>query len=92
MDEQQMEYIFSGLLITFAMAVKHVQRACRCLRLLIRGCTGSSMHLLNDLSNPGSSQPWSALDYPEFLLFEIDNDVCIQEIQVKVACKMLGLE
>jgi hypothetical protein len=90
--EQENDSTFSGLLISFAMAVKHVQRARRCLRLLNRECTGSSIHLLNDLSNPGSCQSWSALDYPEFLLFEIDNDVCIREIQAKVAFEMLGLE
>jgi hypothetical protein len=89
--EQKNDSIFLDLLIPFAMAVKHLQRARRCLGLLDRDCTGSSMHLLNELSNPGSCQSWSALEYPEFLVFEIDNNLCIREIQAKVAFEMLGL-
>jgi hypothetical protein len=93
-DDTENNSIFQEL-ISFAMSIKHVMRARRCRRLLIRGNEGFRMHLLSDLSNPfsnsnpGSNESWAAYKYPEFLLFEIDNDVGIRDTQAKVAFEIL---
>lgn len=82
-------------LISFAMSIKHVQRARRCLRLLIDGNGGLRMHLLNDLSirfsksNPGLNESWNAYKNPEFIMFEVDNDISIRDTQAQVAFEIL---
>ena len=82
-------------LISFAMSIKHVQRARRCLRLLIDGSGGLRMHLLNDLSirfsksNPGLNESWNAYKNPEFIMFEVDNDISIRDTQAQVAFEIL---
>jgi hypothetical protein len=94
MDDTENNFLFQEL-IYFAMSIKHVMRARRCRRLLIRGNEGFRKHLLSDLSNPfsssnpGSNESWDAYEYPEFLLFEIDNDVGIRDAQAKVAFEIL---
>ena len=82
---------FYNELISFAIATKHVMRARRCRRLLRE--EGSNKHLLSDLSNQfpelGSNVSWIASNYPEFILFELDNDIGIRDTQIKVAKEML---
>jgi len=53
------------------------------------------MHLLNDLSirfsksNPGLNESWNAYKNPEFIMFEVDNDISIRDTQAQVAFEIL---
>jgi len=87
LDRHRDSVQFHDLVLAFGVMIRHVQRARRCLRLLKKG-SSSSIHLFNDLRNPGCGG-WKPKEYPEFLAFEIDNDMCIREIQAKVAFEIL---
>eukprot|EP00559_Dactyliosolen_fragilissimus_P003496 CAMPEP_0184860846 /NCGR_PEP_ID=MMETSP0580-20130426/5651_1 /TAXON_ID=1118495 /ORGANISM="Dactyliosolen fragilissimus" /LENGTH=1532 /DNA_ID=CAMNT_0027358101 /DNA_START=132 /DNA_END=4730 /DNA_ORIENTATION=+ len=82
-------------LISFALSIKHVQRARRCLRLLSNGREELHMHLVNDLSirfsdsNAGFNALWNGYDNPEFIMFEVDNDISIRDTQAMVAFEIL---
>ncbi|VEU35420.1 unnamed protein product [Pseudo-nitzschia multistriata] len=94
-NESTKKSLIKKSLIVFAMSIKHVQRARRCLRLLLGKIAGRRKHLLSDLSirfmrsNPGLNESWDAYDHPEFLIFEIDNDVGIRDTQARVAFEIL---
>ena len=71
-------------------------RSRRCRRILARDNEALRKHLLSDLSNqfdsssnPGSNESWNMYEYPEILLFEIDNDVGVRDTQAKVAFEIL---
>ncbi|CAE7560992.1 unnamed protein product [Symbiodinium sp. CCMP2592] len=74
---------------TYAVCLRAEQRANRCLRL--HDADGMGAWLARELqpSSTGSSN-WEPEEHPEWLLFEIDNDVCIREEQVLVAQKMMS--
>eukprot|EP00397_Hematodinium_sp_SG-2012_P000073 GEMP01000073.1.p1 GENE.GEMP01000073.1~~GEMP01000073.1.p1 ORF type:complete len:1696 (+),score=289.10 GEMP01000073.1:2025-7112(+) len=74
------------LLGAYAVAIRDDQGIRRCCRL-----SHDPQHVTRDnheLGNPGSCG-WIPQDYPEFLAFEIDNDMCIREIQAKVTLSLL---
>mgnify|MGYP000039711776 CR=1 FL=1 len=78
---------FSDLCLAFAVCVKHAQRARRCLRLLQHG-SAKFPRLARDLESPGCDG-WTPKDYPEFLGFEIDNNLTIRAVQARVALEIL---
>lgn len=75
------------LVLKYMVALKHVQRARRCQRLLDHESTMRT-HLMHELSNPGC-EGWTPEAYPEWLLLEVDNDVGIRKIQAEVALEIL---
>jgi hypothetical protein len=75
------------LVNVFAVYMKHVQRARRCLHLLRLGNAGYP-RLSSELVNPGCDG-WTPIEDPEFIAFELDNDVTIRGPQAKVAKEML---
>jgi len=77
----------SKLLTNFALSIRSVQRARRCLRRLAAGPT-AAVHLLHDLKETGC-EGWSPQEYPEFLALEIDNDYLMRSVQARVAFEML---
>ena len=77
----------SILLTNFALSIRDVQRARRCLRHLAAGPT-VAVHLLHDLKETGC-KGWSPQEYPEFLALEIDNDYIMRGVQARVAFEML---
>ncbi|CAD7926809.1 unnamed protein product, partial [Amoebophrya sp. A120] len=82
---QRDQHALAKILVKYAEAMRSLQRTRRCLRLLQKGWTA---HLLRELENPGG-HGWSPAEYPEFLAFEVDNDLCIRENQAAVAFHML---
>ena len=70
------------LLVNYGHFTKHVQRARRCLRLLNKG-ENFHVHLMRELAEAGNKK-WGVEGNIEYLLFEIDNDICIREFQAKV--------
>ena len=79
---------FQHLCLAFAVGMKHVQRASRCLRLL-EGGSAKYPHLVRDLETTGC-EGWTPIEYPEFLGFEIDNDINIRAVQATVAIQILS--
>ena len=69
----------------FALAIKHFQKARRCLRMFHQR-KFSLNNLYLELSISGN---WNPTEYPEFLAFEIDNDLCIRDVQAQVAFEIL---
>eukprot|EP00854_Cymbomonas_tetramitiformis_P006373 gene6373-7637_t len=73
--------------VAFALAVRDEQRLRRCL-FLASGGPGRAHQLRRELASNGC-EGWGALEFPEFLLFEVDNDVCIRRAQAEVARNLL---
>ena len=57
----------------------------RCIRLLSAGQTEAA---LSDAAHVGCSN-WNPRGYPEWLLFELEQDLTIREVQVTVATRMI---
>jgi len=64
-----------GILITTIQKLRRMQEAL---------AQGRNDRLLEELSNEGHNG-WNPLEYPEWLLIEIDSDLIIRPDQVKVA-------
>lgn len=70
--------------ITYGLAISALQRA---QRLLL--CTENDSELLNELNNPGH-QSWDTQQYPEWLLFEVENNILIRSAQAEIAREMIS--
>ncbi|KAI9890486.1 MAG: hypothetical protein M1814_003970 [Vezdaea aestivalis] len=70
-------------LINYGLAISNCQRTER-LFLSI----GSKRDLLNELNNSGR-QHWDPIRYPDWLLFEIENNVLIRPVQAAIAQEMI---
>lgn len=71
-------------LITYCLAISTLQRARR-----LVSCTGTDLELLNELNNPGHRR-WHPAQYPEWLLFEIENNLLIRPAQAEIALEMIS--
>jgi hypothetical protein len=72
----------------FALRLRHQQRGRRCLRFLHRKDIPG---LEQELKNPGS-EGWAPKQHPEWLLLEVDGDVCIRSHQAAVAEQIMSDE
>jgi hypothetical protein len=70
----------------FLVSVKHMQHAKRLLAML---AAGQAVQLRKELKG-GIDMAWDPAEFPDFLAFEIDNDVTIRAQQAKVAIELLG--
>ena len=79
------------LLSALAVAISHCQRSRRCLRMLDKAKQDKALFssLQMELENDGCNE-WNPEHYPEFLAFEVDNDVTIRSIQAQVAQEILS--
>jgi Protein of unknown function (DUF3638) len=66
-------------LVQYALSTTALQRAERLL-----ASAGNKIDLLSELENPGH-QNWNPMHHPEWLLFEIENNILIRQEQVSIA-------
>ena len=71
-------------LIAYGLAISTLQRAERLL-----SCTDNDLELLNELKNLGH-QGWDTAQYPEWLLFEVENNLLIRHAQAQIALEMIS--
>ena len=71
-------------LIEYGVAMSTLQRAERLLT-----CIGNSEEMLSELINPGR-QGWNPIDYPDWLLLEIENNILIRQVQAQIAREMIS--
>ena len=71
-------------LIEYGVAISTLQRAERLLT-----CIGNNPELLSELANPGH-QGWEPIDYPGWLLLEIENSILIRRVQAQIALEMIS--
>ena len=71
-------------LIEYGVAISNLQRAERLLT-----CLGRDMELLSELDNPGH-RGWDPIHYPDWLLFEIENNILIRQVQAQIAQEMMS--
>ena len=71
-------------LIRYGIAISAHQRAQR-----IVAAIGKNIELMAEIRNPGR-QGWYPMDYPDWLLFEIENNLCIRSVQVQIAKDMIA--
>ena len=66
-------------LIEYGVAILNLQRAQRLLT-----CLGRESELLSELTNPGH-QGWDPVYNTDWLLFEIENNILIRQVQAQIA-------
>ncbi|CAD7923999.1 unnamed protein product [Amoebophrya sp. A120] len=88
-NNEQFNTVFSKLAGSFAIALRHLQRARRCLEFFFQEEKGELL-LKAELENGPDNAGWNAKDYPEFLAYEIDADISIWESQAEVALAILS--
>lgn len=71
-------------LIQYGISIASLQRARR-----LASCGGQVVDLLAELRNPGH-QGWNTMQFPEWLLLEIENNILIREEQAQIAQEMLS--
>ena len=71
-------------LIEYGLAITNLQRAQRLLTRL-----GKDSELLSELANPGH-QGWDPVHYTDWLLFEIENNILIRQVQAQTAQEMMS--
>jgi hypothetical protein len=72
------------VVVQFGVAITSLQRAER-----LVACAGSRAELLSELSNPGHLE-WSPLEYPDWLLLEVENNILIRSEQAQIAKQMIS--
>jgi len=75
---------WKGSLIEYGLAISNWQRAERLLK-----CISNSSELLSELDNAGH-QGWDPMNNPDWLLFEIENDIWIRSVQAQIAQEMIS--
>ena len=58
-------------------------------RLVLAAEKGDTLSFFQEMANPGQSG-WTAYEKPDWLLIEIENDLLIRPVQVKVAMEMIA--
>ncbi|KAI4225246.1 MAG: hypothetical protein L6R40_008378, partial [Gallowayella cf. fulva] len=71
-------------LVGYGVAISTLQRAERLLT-----CVGNNQEMLSELINPGH-QGWNPIDYPDWLLLEIENNILIRRVQAQIAQEMIS--
>ena len=71
-------------LVEYGIAIANLQHAQR-----LVAATGNPAELLSELCNPGQ-QGWNPRMYPNWLLFEIENDLRIRSVQARIAQEMIS--
>ena len=70
--------------IEYGMAISNLQRAQRLLT-----CLEKEPELLSELANPGR-QGWDPVHDTDWLLFEIENNILIRQVQAQIAQEMMS--
>lgn len=76
------------VLTTYGIALATLQRSERLIQL---NAKKDFLGLLKELQS-GGREGWSALQYPDWLLMEIENDFCIRPTQARIALEMISAD
>ncbi|KAF7189675.1 hypothetical protein HII31_08995, partial [Pseudocercospora fuligena] len=79
-----LSFDWKSCIVKYGIALTEVQRAERLVQL---SSPSRAEELRNELRNFGH-QNWSAMDYPESLLIEVENGIMIREVQEEIAGQM----
>jgi len=75
---------WKGSLVKYGVAITNLQWAERILMGI-----GNNSELLSELSNPGH-QGWDSINYLDWLLLEIENNILIRRMQAQIAREMIS--
>ena len=75
---------WKSCLTEYGVAISNLQRAQRLLT-----CLGKAPELLSELANPGH-QGWDPFHDTDWLLFEIENNILIRQVQAQIAQEMMS--
>ena len=75
---------WKAVIVVFGVAITSLQRAER-----LVACSENRAELLSELSNPGHLE-WSPLEYPDWLLLELENNILIRGEQAQIAQQMIS--
>ncbi|RDW89094.1 hypothetical protein BP6252_01126 [Coleophoma cylindrospora] len=70
--------------IQYAISISHYQKACR-----LVACGGNISDFLSELNNIGHVG-WDPMEKPDWLLFEIENNILIRQDQSQIARQMIN--
>lgn len=71
-------------LVKYGLAITMLQRAER-----LDACNTNETELLGELRNAGH-ECWNPMQYPEWLLLEIENNILIRSVQAQIASEMIS--
>jgi hypothetical protein len=72
------------VIVQYGLAVAELQRAGRLL-----ACVGNKADLVSELANPGHID-WDPMEYPDWLLLELENNILIRQEQAQIAKQMIS--
>jgi Protein of unknown function (DUF3638) len=75
---------WKAIIVEFGVAITSLQRVERLI-----ACSENRAELLSELSNPGHLE-WSPLEYPDWLLLEVENNILIRGEQAQIALLMIS--
>ena len=75
---------WKSVLVQFGLSITALQKYERLL-----ACMHDTSELLKEITNQGH-QGWDALQHPEWLLFEIENNILIRPVQARIAQEMIS--
>ncbi|KAF8545391.1 hypothetical protein BDD12DRAFT_919880 [Trichophaea hybrida] len=82
----ELELIWKKTLVDYAVAMTDFQRATR---LTIVALAGNHKELVKEAENPGHKD-WDPMEYPDWILLEIENNLLIRPIQANIASQMIA--
>ena len=83
-QEVSLDESWKACLIGYGESISKLQRARRLLAAI-----GNITELRSELCNPGR-QGWDAVTHPDWLLLEIENNLCIRNVQAQIAQEMIA--
>ncbi len=75
---------WKSIIVQYGISITKLQRAERLLK-----CFDKKVDLLEELKNPGHHD-WDPLNYPDWLLLELENNILIRPDQAQVAKEMIS--
>ena len=84
MQQLSLNESWKACLIEYGLSISNLQRAYRLVAAI-----GNTSELLSELQNPGR-QGWDPMMYPDWLLLEIENNLCIRPVQAQIAQAMIS--
>ncbi|KAF8251192.1 hypothetical protein K440DRAFT_596393 [Wilcoxina mikolae CBS 423.85] len=82
----ELELRWKKTLVDYAVAMTDFQRATR---LNIVALAGNHKELVKEAENPGHKD-WNPMEYPDWILLEIENNLLIRPIQANIASRMIA--
>jgi len=80
------DFEWKRILVDYGVAMTDFQRATR---LHIAALAKNHKELVKEMDNPGHKD-WDPMEYPDWILLEIENNLLIRPIQAKIASRMIA--